>query len=201
MPRKQMLLIALGVEGGMVLLGWGLGAVFGTPAFGQLRLTGASAGYGVLACVPMLLALAWVLRSRWTPLVRFRKTIDEGVAPLFAHCTLLDLMAISVLAGLSEEVLFRGVMQTALAGVVGLWMAVALTSVVFGLAHYVTFTYAVYATVVGAYLGVLLIAFDNLLVPVVAHAVYDFLALGYLVYVRPPAGGIDTGDEGSPASE
>lgn len=184
MPRRQMLLIALGAEGGLVLLAWGLGAVFSTPAFGQMHLTGAGVGYGVLACVPMLVALAWVMRSRWTPLVRFRKTIDERVAPLFTHCTLLDLLLISVLAGLGEEILFRGVMQTALVGVVGLWLAVALTSVVFGLAHSVTVTYAVYATVVGVYLGVLLIIFDTLLVPVVTHTVYDFLALVYLVFYR-----------------
>ncbi len=196
-----MLLIAFGAEGGLLLLAWALGALFGTPAFGQLHLTAAGAGYGVLAAVPMLLGLAWVLRTRWTPLVRFRKTIDERVAPLFTNCTLLDLLVISVLAGLGEEVLFRGVMQTALAGVVGLWIAVALTSLVFGLVHFVTVTYAVYATIVGVYLGVLLIAFDNLLVPVVTHAVYDFLALGYLVYARQSPGGIDPGDEAPPAPE
>lgn len=197
MPRSQMVLIAVAVEGGMVLVGWGLGMMLGTPAFGQLRLTGAAVGYGVLACVPMLLGLAWVVRSRWAPLVRFRETIDRGVAPLFAHCTVLDLAVISALAGIGEEVLFRGVMQTALVGGIGLWPAVALTSVVFGLAHAVTVTYAVYATLVGGYLGVLLIASDNLLVPVVAHGLYDFLALVYLVFYYRPAQPAE-GEEGLP---
>ena len=73
----------------------------------------------------------------------------------------------------------------------GLWLAVALTSIVFGLAHFISFTYAAYATVVGVYLGVLLIVFDNLLVPVLAHATYDFVALVYLIYVRPPTNGFD----------
>ena len=135
----------------------------------------------------MLIGLAWVLRSHWTPLVAFRKAIDARVTPLFANCTLLDMVLISVLAGLGEEVLFRGFMQTTLAGVIGLWAAVVLTGIVFGLAHFITITYAVYATVIGVYLGLLLITFDNLLVPVLAHGVYDFLALGYLVYLRPPA--------------
>ena len=194
MPRKHMLLIAVGFEGALVLLGWGLGEILGTPAFGQLHFTVPAFGYGVLACVPMLLGLAWVARSGWRPLVRFRKTIDEDVSPLFAKCTVLDLVLISALAGLGEEVLFRGVMQTALGGAVGLWMAVAITSIVFGLAHFVTATYAVYATLIGVYLGVLLIVSDNLLVPVAAHAVYDLLALVYLVYIRLPARGSDAED-------
>ena len=104
---------------------------------------------------------------------------------------MIDLALISALAGLGEELLFRGVLQTVLAGAVGLGLAVALTSIVFGLAHFISFTYAAYATVVGVYLGVLLIVFGNLLVPVVAHAAYDFLALVYLVYFRPPAAGFD----------
>ena len=196
-----MLFIAAGFEGALVLLGWGLGAVLGTPAFGQLRFTAAALGYGVLACVPMLLGLVWVVRSRWTPLARFRHTMDKDVAPLFAQCTVFDLVVISALAGLGEEVLFRGVMQTALGGVVGWWMAVAVTSIVFGLAHFVTLTYAVYATLIGVYLGTLLLLFDNLLVPVLAHAVYDFVALVYLVYIRLPTSRL--GDEGvhSPSVE
>ena len=196
-----MLLIAVGFEGALVLLGWGLGEVFGTPAFGSLRLTGAALGYGVLACVPMLLGLAWVARSRWTPLARFRHTMDKDVAPLFAHCTTLDLALISALAGLGEEVLFRGFMQTALDGVMGLWPALVITSIVFGLAHFVTVTYAVYATLIGVYLGALLILSDNLLVPILAHAVYDFVALIYLSYVRLPAIGLDSGSELPPSSE
>lgn len=190
MTRRNLLLIAILSEGSLVLLAWGIGALVGTPAFDLIHVTGAAMGYGLLASVPMLAALAWVIRTAWPPLARFRGTIDEVVAPLFANSTVLDLLIISMLAGIGEEVLFRGVMQTALTGVVGLWLAVVLTSIVFGLAHFISVTYAVYATVVGAYLGVLLIVFDNLLVPVVAHAAYDFLALIYLVYFRPPAAAI-----------
>ena len=110
----------------------------------------------------------------------------------------IDMVLIAALAGLGEEVFFRGVMQTALAGSVGVWAAVALASVVFGLAHFLTLTYAVYATVIGVYLGALLIVSGNLLVPILAHAVYDLLALVYLVYVRLPAAVRDAGGEPPP---
>lgn len=167
-----------------MLLAWGLGALFGVPAFGEMRFTGAAAGWGLLACGPMLAGLALALRSSWPPLVRLRRSMDE-FATLLSRCTLLDLALISVLAGVGEEALFRGVMQTGLIPAVGLPAAVALTSVVFGMAHYLSLTYAAYAALVSVYLGALLIYTDNLLVPVVAHAAYDFVALIYLTRVRP----------------
>jgi hypothetical protein len=110
--------------------------------------------------------------------------MDEFTGRL-SQCSLLDLALISALAGIGEEALFRGVMQTGLVPVVGLPAAVALTSVAFGLAHYLSLTYAAYAALVSVYLGVLLVYTDNLLVPVIAHAAYDFVALVYLTRVRP----------------
>jgi membrane protease YdiL (CAAX protease family) len=47
--------------------------------------------------------------------------------------------------------------------------------------HLVTKTYAVIATLIGAYLGVLWLATENLLAPITTHAVYDFVALVYFL--------------------
>ena len=55
-----------------------------------------------------------------------------------------------------------------------------LASAVFGLFHLVTPTYALLATIVGVYLGVCFAVTDNLLTVIVAHALYDFVALVYL---------------------
>jgi membrane protease YdiL (CAAX protease family) len=62
---------------------------------------------------------------------------------------------------------------------------VAATAVAFGLAHALTVTYAVLAALVGGYLGWLHLASGNLLVPVLAHALYDFIALRLLLRVKP----------------
>ena len=48
------------------------------------------------------------------------------------------------------------------------------------LAHLLNTTYAVLAGLVGLYFGGLLIATDQLLAPIVAHAAYDLAALVYL---------------------
>ena len=57
------------------------------------------------------------------------------------------------------------------------WAAVAISATLFGLAHFLSATYAVIAALVGAYLGWLHLVSGNLLVPIVAHAVYDLVAL------------------------
>ena len=74
----------------------------------------------------------------------------------------------------SEELLFRGVLHP-LAG--PFW-----SNVLFGLAHFITPTYAVLAGLLGAYLGGLLELSENLLAPIITHGLYDFLA--FLVVAR-----------------
>ncbi len=105
---------------------------------------------------------------------------------------------ISLLAGLGEEVLFRGVLQAAIArwlggsatgaafwgGSLPDWTAATAVALIFGLAHSVNFGYALLAVAIGFYLGWLWMATGNLTVPIATHAVYDFLALVYLVKIR-----------------
>ncbi len=112
---------------------------------------------------------------------------------------MLDLFGISVLAGLGEEMLFRGLIQDVFSSSLPLWMAVALASLLFGMMHAVTPTYAVLAGLMGAYLGWLYLATGNLLGPIVAHAVYDFVALVYLMY-GPGSGEIAEQKEAEPAT-
>jgi membrane protease YdiL (CAAX protease family) len=59
-----------------------------------------------------------------------------------------------------------------------------LASLLFGLLHPLTVMYFVLASLVGVYLGCWQLATDNLLVVIVAHALYDFVALVYLVGQR-----------------
>jgi hypothetical protein len=47
--------------------------------------------------------------------------------------------------------------------------------------HWLTISYAVFATLIGAYLGLLFLVTGNLLAPAVTHALYDVAALSILV--------------------
>ncbi len=87
-----------------------------------------------------------------------------------------DLLWLGLLPGLSEELLFRGVMLPAL----GLnWGAIALSSLLFGVLHLSglnQWPYMVWATFVGVILGVGAIVTGNLLVPVIAHILTNFVS-------------------------
>jgi uncharacterized protein len=169
-----------------VVVALALGAWTGAAPFATLQWTWRGLAGGVLATAPLLLGLWWCLHTRLPPVVRLVRLAEERIAPLFAGSTMLGLGVVAALAGLGEEALFRGVIQTAIAGHVPVWAAVALTAALFGVAHWLTPTYAVLAGLVGAYLGWVFVASGNLLVPIVAHGLYDLVALAVLLRVRSP---------------
>jgi membrane protease YdiL (CAAX protease family) len=123
--------------------------------------------------------------QRWPigPLKRIQRFSEEVIRPLLAPCSLIDLIGISVLAGIGEEIFFRGVLQEAVTRWFNnVWIGIIAVSILFGLMHSITFTYAVLATLMGAYLGcVWLYADHNLLVIVITHALYDFVVLLWLL--------------------
>lgn len=87
---------------------------------------------------------------------------------------------VAVLAGVGEELLFRGVLQTLLIRWTTLIVGLLAASLLFGLAHALSRIYFLLATLIGLYLGCLVIQCNDLVSVMVAHALYDFLALAYL---------------------
>lgn len=164
----------------MLLLGAGLGWLLGYPSLGRVRFGPEPILWGAVATVPTVLLLFWILQAGWKPVARLLDEIRQTVVPLFRKCSFAHLVAISILAGLAEEVLFRAVLQTALSDLLTPAGGLLAASLLFGLGHPITPTYAVLAGLFGLYLGGLFLAFDNLLVPVVVHALYDLVALTYL---------------------
>jgi membrane protease YdiL (CAAX protease family) len=180
--RRAVVTLAIAVEGGLIVLAVLLGWLLDKPPFDQFRWDVRDALYGLAATVPMLLLFFAMLRWPVGPLRRIKAFSEEVIRPLLASCTVLDLLGISVLAGLGEEMLFRGVVQGYCIARVGAWPAVAIASVLFGLMHAITVTYVILATLLAVYLGWVYMACDNnLLAVALPHAVYDFVALLYLL--------------------
>ena len=168
-----------------MLVALAVGAWTGVSPFAALTWSWRGLAWGFLATAPLLLGLRWTLRTQWLPVARLVRLAQARLRPIFAGSTATDLVLVAALAGLGEEALFRGAIQTALAGHLPIWAAIAVTAAVFGLAHFLSPAYAVLAAIVGAYLGWLFVITGNLLVPVVAHALYDLVALAVLAGVKP----------------
>jgi membrane protease YdiL (CAAX protease family) len=136
-------------------------------------LWGAGAALALAAVNLMLLRARG---NRW-PGDSLRHVCAVIVRPLFEHVTLVQILTVSVLAGVAEELLFRGVLQP----LVGL----PASSAVFGAVHVGGrgfIGYGVWAACIGALFGWLMVETGGLLAPIVAHAVYDALALAYVRY-------------------
>lgn len=172
-------------EAALIAVAVGLGRWVGAPAFGHFRWDLGGLAWGIVATVPLLLALRWCLRTKWGPIARLVALVEERLGSFAAGAGLPELALLAVLAGVGEEALFRGVAQESLASRLPPWIALLGASVLFGVAHWITFTYAVLATIVGVYLGTLYAASGNLLAPIVTHALYDLAALSILARLKP----------------
>jgi uncharacterized protein len=162
------------------LVAWALDV----PLFGDLHWNLRDLFLGIAATGPLLLAFYWLLQSSAPALQRIRMFLDTGLRPAMGHWTVPQLALISILAGICEETLFRSVLQGGLSRELGIPAGLMLSSVVFGVCHWITHTYALLAALVGLYLGALWLLTGNLLAPIVAHALYDFVALTWLLRRR-----------------
>jgi uncharacterized protein len=161
----------------LLLLGWGLSRWLHIRLVDQLQLSFRDILLGVLAALPLLAGLLWTLRTRSKSIKHLIQVVQDQLGPLVASRSAGELALLAALAGLAEEVVFRGVMQGELARKLPSFVALLLTSVAFGLAHFLTLSYALLAGLGGLYLGALYWAGGNLVIPIVAHALYDLVAL------------------------
>ena len=184
--------LAVIVEGGIGLVAVALGWLLGHPPMMSIHWNPPAAAWGVLATVPLIVLLWVCVRLPFQPFQELLRFVEEQLVPWLRNCRLAEMALVAALAGLGEEMLFRGVIQAALAdwlgGPAGPWIACVLVAVLFGLAHWLTTTYAILATLIGLYLGGLWLATENLIVPIAAHALYDFVALVYLTRIRSRSG-------------
>jgi hypothetical protein len=127
-------------------------------------------GVGLGAAIAAVSALVYRL---WPA---YRRSADFYLELIIQPLVLLDLIWLGLLPGISEELLFRGIMLPAL----GLnTLGLLVSSLCFGISHlsgWQQWAYAIWATVVGVILGWSAIATGNLLVPIIAHVVTNLIS-------------------------
>jgi membrane protease YdiL (CAAX protease family) len=178
--RRRLVLLAVAFEGGLGLTACALGWWPGPSPWRAFALDAAGVLWGLIAAVPPVLGFLAMWRWPLGPLARLKRLSQEFVGPLFAPLSLAELALVAAAAGWGEELLFRGWLQAAATDWLGPAWGWAIACVLFGLMHPLSVTYVVLVVAAGAYFALLWWASDNLLAPMVTHAVYDFAALVYL---------------------
>ena len=194
-------------ESGLGLLAIGLGVLFGPDARQYLpRLEdqpwwdlAVGVGGGLVAAVPMWGLVTLVRRLPFEAVRELERVGDEGLFRLLMQLSVPEMLVVSLAAGVGEELLFRGWLLPAVAGVtdwiltgaaaagtdatvamanpVAVAAAVIVSSIAFGLVHPITKLYVVLAAAIGLYLAALMLWTGNLLIPIVAHAAYDAIQM------------------------
>jgi uncharacterized protein len=169
---RTQVLIAMGVTALVLLfiakLWLHLGSVKLLPLHGTAEAL--LLGLGIALGITALSSLVYRL---WPA---YRQSADYYLQMVLKPLVLPDLIWLGLLPGMSEELLFRGVMLPA----VGLnATGVVASSLLFGVLHLSgpqQWPYVVWATAVGLLLGFSALATGNLLVPIVAHIVTNLLS-------------------------
>jgi membrane protease YdiL (CAAX protease family) len=143
---------------------------------------------GLAAAIPILIMIEILRRIPCEPVRELERISDDGMMKTLLSLRPMEMIAISLCAGIGEELLFRGWLMYWLAETyqtltiatggtanhtAGLVAALIVSSIAFGLVHPITKLYVVLAAVMGLYFGGLAIWTGNLLVPITAHAAYD----------------------------
>ncbi|MCP4170178.1 MAG: CPBP family intramembrane metalloprotease [Fuerstiella sp.] len=183
LPPRQTLtlsqfLIGAGLfEGALLLVAFALGLVVDVHPTAELDWSLQDFGIGLSATVPMLFLLVACLLSKANGLVQIREFLREMLGPLLDRCRIIDILFLALLAGVCEEVLFRGLLYQWIRP----WnptLAIMVCNLLFALAHSITPLYAMLAGFIGLYLTALMTvdSTPNLLIPMTAHVAYDFVA-------------------------
>jgi len=173
--RRGLLKTAALVYVALTAVALGIAWLAGVDLRPLLRFDWTAAAIGIAAVVPMSIVffVAPDLKDK----------VVDLLGPALAECRMLDLVLLAAMAGISEELVFRGAIEGWLRTyeVVG---AMLVTNILFGLMHPITVVYFLIAMGFGLFFSVLanLGAERNLTAPIVAHTVYDLV--GFLLVAR-----------------
>lgn len=168
---SQLAIVAVGI-----LLIWAFSVQIPDSQVGRLH----AVTIGTLLAVVTFLLFSLIYRFGG----RFTEALlndTRRVSGIFNGYSWGHLACVAALAGVGEELLFRGFLQTWLSNHFAISVAILIASIIFGLLHYLSHAYFISVTLMSVAFGVAYYITDSLLMVMVWHAVYDFMALIVLV--------------------
>lgn len=176
------------VEGGLALLAFVIGYFIQFSPVRTLKWSFRDVFLGLAATFPMLLLYVFLDRLHVAAFRKIRRLVQFFVETFFRKCSTFQIILICALAGIGEELFFRGILHDAVAhgigGIQGVVIGVLISAFFFGIAHMVTPTYGIIAFFISIYFSLLLIFSDNILIPIIAHGVYDYCVIHYILERR-----------------
>ena len=171
----------------LLVMEWGLTAglltwwILSGRDWESLKVVSAFSGWGWLALGLGVAGAGFMIRQMIsvmkTPSDLAKLRAEMGALRALAPVTRRESRAfalVSVTAGVCEEILYRGILMAVLTPAVGLWPAVGLSSVIFGMGHaYQGFPGILKTTLVGMVMALLTVFSGSLLVAMVLHTVID----------------------------
>ncbi len=153
-----------------------------------------------LALAAAYVALMWIQRrqlvARPERLARLRKSFGSAEA-LLPHTRgeLKGFTAVSITAGICEELIYRGFVFWYLSVWTGSIIALVLSSILFGFAHvYLGFSHVIKTSIVGLVFAIIVYASGSLWPAIIIHAVMDMVAgdLAFHAFSAPALPTTDT---------
>ena len=175
--RGQMLLSILVMQGAIIALALLFRPWTGVDALGSFALTPMAVIAGVAGAFFLFAAMLGA-RHLFPDII---KPLEKQVVDIFREGGIVFtwpiILATGLAAGIGEELFFRGALQVWMTEQWGLLAALVGSNLFFAVLHPHSRAYMVLVFLIGLYLAALFLWSGNILVPIIAHALYDILAL------------------------
>ena len=169
------------VEGGLAVIAF-VGIFFGLYYWEYCWCNGETIWQITWGLLPLIAGYFVLQTLPFSGLQRIDRLVREFFRQYMGRLKLWQLALIAALAGIGEELFFRGLLQLGLSLFLDVWLAILITSLIFGLAHAITPTYFLLAFIISLYLGFLFVHTGNLIVPIAIHALYDMFVFLFIRY-------------------
>ena len=170
--------MAFWFEGSLLGIAWLIGWMVNINPVANLSIEGTGLIVGIITTLPLFLLFLLFYRYPIGPLRQIKCALLEILGPVLSICAWYELFILALVAGISEEILFRGLLQPWLEAVAGVLGGLILSNAIFGMLHWISPIYAFIAGVIGLYIAYMMDITGSrlLLTPIVIHSLYDFLA-------------------------
>ena len=177
LKRDELVKVVVLIEFSVIVLTFILSYFFKIDILSKIIITVDNTLIALVATLILLISniiAVFVLPKYITLLKSLREAYDE-VSALVVEADIPSIIAIALISGFAEELLFRGILQPLL--------GIVFASLIFGFLHVGNkklLSYGIYAVFIGYYLGSLLIFTGSLWPPILVHILNNAFAVPFM---------------------